>query len=494
MSLEQIQQHIFEPGFSTAAKVTSVSGRGVGMDVVRSNIETIGGSIELRSKAGEGTRFTIKIPLTLAIIPALVVSCGGERFAIPQIGVVELVAVGGSSNLAVERIREAPVLRLRDRLLPLVSLRKLLALEPAGDAAEAESFVVVAQAGGSRFGILVDRVFDTAEIVVKPVAPVLRDIALYAGNTILGDGAVIMILDPNGIAAASGQPVTRHRAIAEPTVQPARQQAEKTRLLLFRAGDGAPKAVPLALVARLEELDCATIERSNGGLVVQYRGRLMPLVPMRPDQAIPQTGRQPVLVFADRDRTMGLAVDRILDIVEDRLGIEPSTAVPGRLGSAVVAGQATDIVDIGFYLVQAVADWFGDPRRGPADRSRRLLLVDDSPFFRNLMAPLLAASGYQVTTAENADRALALREAGDEFDIIVSDIEMPGMNGFEFAEAVKRGERWRDTPMVALSAHATPDYVARGRAVGFRDYVAKFDRDGLLHSLMTTLTEWRGAA
>ena len=494
MSLQQIQQHIFAAGFSTATTVTSVSGRGVGMDVVRTNIEKIGGTVELRSKAGEGTRFTIKIPLTLAIVSALIVGCAGERFAIPQTGVVELVGVGGASSLTVERIKDAPVLRLRDRLLPLVSLRKLLALEPLGDATGTESFIVVAQVGGSSFGIMVDRVFDTEEIVVKPVAPILRDIAVFSGNTILGDGAVIMILDPDGIAAATGQAAPRHRAVTEPVAPPAAKQAEKTPLILFRAGDATPKAVPLALVARLEELDRKTIERSNGRFVVQYRGRLMPLIPMRPDQAIPQTGRQPVLVFADRNRTMGLIVDRILDIVEDRLDIELSTAVPGRLGSAVVAGKATDILDTGFYLIQAFADWFGDAGRGPADRSRRLLLVDDSPFFRNLMAPLLSASGYEVTTAENADRALELHEAGDEFDIILSDIEMPGMNGFEFAAAVKRGERWRNTPMVALSSHATPDYIARGCAVGFHDYVAKFDRDGLLHTLSSTLTEMRGAA
>lgn len=494
MSLQQIQQFIFKAGFSTAAKVTSVSGRGVGMDVVRTNIEKIGGTVELHSKAGEGARFTIKIPLTLAIVSAFIVDCAGERFAIPQIGVTELVRVGGASGLTVEWIKDAPVLRLRDRLLPLVSLRRLLALEPVGDRADAESFVVVAQAGAASFGIMVDRVFDTEEIVVKPTAPILRDITIYSGNTILGDGAVIMILDPNGIAAATGQTATGHRKVADATARSATGQDDKVPLILFRAGDATPKAVPLALVARLEELDRRTIERSNGGFVVQYRGQLMPLIPMRPDPAIPERGRQPVLVFSDRNRTMGLMVDQILDIVEDRLDIELATTMPGRLGSAVIAGKATDIVDTGFYLTQAFADWFGDEESGRSDRSRRLLLVDDSPFFRNLMAPLLSASGYKVTIAENADRALKLREAGDEFDIILSDIEMPGMNGFEFAEAVKRGERWRDTPMVALSAHATPDTIARGRAVGFRDHVAKFDRDGLLHTLSTTLTELRGAA
>jgi two-component system, chemotaxis family, sensor kinase CheA len=494
MSLQQIQQFIFKAGFSTATKVTSVSGRGVGMDVVRTNIEKIGGTIELRSKEGQGTRFTIKIPLTLAIVSALIVECAGERFAVPQISVVELVRVGGSSSLKVERIKDTPVLRLRDRLLPLVSLRKLLALEPKGATEGTENFIVVAQIGASSFGIMVDRVFDTEEIVVKPVAPILRDISMFSGNTILGDGAVIMILDPNGIAAASGHSAATHRDVAESSIQAASRQGERVPLILFRVGDDTPKAVPLALVARLEELDCKTIERSNGRLVVQYRGQLMPLIPMRADQAIRESGRQPVLVFSDQQRAMGLIVDQIVDIVEDRLDIELSAEIPGRLGTAVVAGKATDIVDTGFYLTQAFADWFGDAKLGESDQPRRVLLVDDSPFFRNLMAPLLSAAGYKVTTAENADRALKYCEAGDDFDIILSDIEMPGMNGFEFAEAVKHGERWRNTPMVALSSRATPEYIARGRAVGFHDYVAKFDRDGLLQTLSTTLTEMRGAA
>jgi two-component system chemotaxis sensor kinase CheA len=398
------------------------------MDVVRTNIEKIGGTVELRSKEGAGTSFTIKIPLTLAIVSALIVECGGERFAIPQISVVELVRVGGSSSLTVERIKEAPVLRLRDRLLPLVSLRKLLNLEAPADASAAESFIVVAQVGATSFGIMVDRVFD--KIVVKPVAPILRDITMFSGNTILGDGTVIMILDPNGIAAATGQSATSQRDVADANAQPGAKNGEKVPLILFRAGDQAPKAVPLALVARLEEIDRKTIEHSNGRYVVQYRGQLMPLILMRPDQTIEDSGRQPVLVFSDQTRSMGLVVDQIVDIVEDRLDIELSAAVPGRLGSAVVAGKATDIVDTGFFLTQAFADWFGDSKHGAADRSRRLLLVDDSPFFRNLMAPLLSASGYKVTTAESADRALKLCEAGDSFDIILSDIEMPGMNGF----------------------------------------------------------------
>jgi two-component system chemotaxis sensor kinase CheA len=497
MSLQQIQQYIFKAGFSTAAKVTSVSGRGVGMDVVRTNIEKIGGTIEMRSTEGSGTTFVIKIPLTLAIVSALVVECAGERFAIPQLSVVELVRAAANSDTTVEQIKDTPVLRLRNRLLPLVSLRKLLKLETddeQGTQAGQGSFIVVAQVGTYSFGIMVDRVFDTEEIVVKPVAPILRDISMFSGNTILGDGSVIMILDPNGIASASGQ-INASGDTAEQQQARDNRSGEKVPLILFRAGSGAPKAVPLALVARLEEIDRKTIERSNDRHMVQYRGQLMPLVAMQEGKEMPADGRQPVLVFSDRQRSMGLLVDEIVDIVEDRLEVELSSANLGRLGSAIVAGKATDIIDTGYYLNQAFADWFGDKNAVFGEEtSRRLLLVDDSPFFRNLIAPLLSSAGYDVMTASSADQALKLCDQGEQYDVIISDIEMPGMSGFEFAETLKKNERWRDTPLVALSSHSSPKDIARGRKVGFDDYVAKFDRDALLQTLSEAFSELKGAA
>ncbi len=498
MSVQQIQQFIFKAGFSTAAKVTNVSGRGVGMDVVRTNIEKIGGTVELRSTEGKGSTFVIKIPLTLAIVSALIVACGGERFAIPQISVVELVRVSANSEHKIERIKDAPVLRLRNRLLPLVSLRTLLRLgnDVGGDEESNGSFVVVSQVGTYTFGIMVDRVFDTEEIVVKPVAPILRDITMFSGNTILGDGSVIMILDPNGIAVASGELSVSEADMVEKSGQRDARAGERVALLLFRAGDDTPKAVPLGLVARLEEVDVGSVETSNGQFVVQYRGQLMPLVPLDPAYKMRESGRQPVLVFSDRERSMGLIVDEIVDIVEDRLQVELSSERPGRIGSAIVAGHATDLVDAGYYLTQAFQDWFKSdgPVEGGDGQLKRVLLVDDSPFFRNLLAPLLSVAGYEVTTAENADKALAFYEAGEDFDVIISDIEMPGMNGFQFAEAVKSSIRWQKTPMVALSSHASTKDLDRGRAVGFDDYVAKFDRDALLQTLHDTLSDLRGAA
>ncbi|MTJ80953.1 MAG: response regulator [Telmatospirillum sp.] len=494
MNDQQVAQYIFRAGFSTAEKVTSVSGRGVGMDVVRTNIEKIGGTIELKTQQGRGTSFIIKIPLTLAIVSALIVECAGERFAIPQISVLELVRTTANSEHGIEVINNAPVLRLRDRLLPLVSLRTLLRL--GGDEEErAETFIVVTQVGAYTFGIIVDRVFDTEEIVVKPVAPILRHISMFSGNTILGDGSVIMILDPNGIAGSTGEIVGGTQAAAETSATRDLHAEDRQSLLVFRAGGMDLKGVPLALVARLEEIEVEQIEHSHGKPVVQYRGKLMPLVTIDGSFDIRGEGRQPVLVFADRDRSMGLVVDEIVDIVEERLKVELSVDQPGLIGTAVVSGKATDIIDAGFYLTQAWGDWFGSPEQefqGETD-GKRILLVDDSPFFRNLLTPLLSVAGYEVVAVDSADKALSLREAGDSFDAIISDIEMPGMNGFDFAQAVRAEGRWAKVPLVALSSHATEKDFERGREVGFTDYVAKFDRDALLQTLAQSLSA-KGAA
>ncbi|USG60525.1 chemotaxis protein CheW [Sneathiella marina] len=499
MSSQQIQNFIMRPGFSTAEHVTNVSGRGVGMDVVRSNIEKIGGTIALTSEEGEGSTFTIKIPLTLAIVSALVVECCAERFAIPQTSVVELVraSTDQEADNTIEMVNDSPVLRLRDHLLPLVHLNDILKLETAADEVAdksevkgPEEFVVVTQVGDYTFGIVVDRVFDTEEIVVKPIAPILKHLSIFSGNTILGDGSVIMILDPNGIAATSGEAAVgaEHQINEEENL--GAKMEEKTALLVFRAGGEEPKAVPLSLIARLEEIDVETIETADDKMVVQYRGQLMPLTIIDETTKIAETGRQPVLVFSDDDRTMGLIVDEIVDIVEDKLNVEMTSDKEGLIGSAVVRDKATDLIDVGYYLKLCFGNWFenGSSRAfGEADEKQSILLVDDSPFFRNMLVPLLTAAGYAVSTAENGADALELREKGNSYDIIISDVEMPEMDGFEFATQVKRDDRWKETPIVALSSHTRQQDFDRGRDVGFTDYVAKFDRDSLMNVLSQTI-------
>jgi two-component system, chemotaxis family, sensor kinase CheA len=342
----QINDLIFAAGFSTAAEVTSISGRGVGMDVVRSNIEQIGGTVDVRSRLGHGTTFVIKIPLTLAIVAALIVEIAGQRFAFPQLSVLELVRLGAEHRI--ERIKSAPVLRLRHKLLPLIEVKKALQLR-AGD--EANGFVVVTQAGSQTFGALVDNVFHTEEIVIKPVSSKLRHIEIYSGMTILGDGSVIMVIDPNVLAQSLGQLAPPRSDAASDTVEPQPSSPQDAvSLLVFRAGSERPKAVPLPRVSRIEEIDCRAIEVADGEYIVKYRGELMPLLGFDLQARIEKEGPQTVLVFTEQDRSIGLLIDEIVDIAEEKLDVKVVGDRPGILGYALLKGVITEIIDVGFFL------------------------------------------------------------------------------------------------------------------------------------------------
>ncbi|MGA2998163.1 hybrid sensor histidine kinase/response regulator [Bradyrhizobium sp.] len=490
----QIHKFIFAPGFSTAAAVTSVSGRGVGMDVVRTNIDQIGGTIDIKSVAGEGSSVTIKIPLTLAIVSALIVEAGGDRFAIPQLSVVELVRARANSEHRIERIKDTAVLRLRNKLLPLMHLKKLLKIDDGSSSDPENGFIVVTQVGSQTFGIVVDGVFHTEEIVVKPMSTKLRHIAMFSGNTILGDGAVIMIIDPNGIAKALGASANATHEINDENAAHRAAGAEQlTSLLVFRAGSNQPKAVPLGLVTRLEEIAAEKIELSNGRSMVQYREQLMPLVQMN-GVTIRTSGSQPILVFADDGRSMGLVVDEIIDIVEERLHIEVAGSSEGILGSAVIKGLATEVIDVGHFLPMAFADWFHRKEMRPSLSAQQVLLVDDSAFFRNMLAPVLKAAGYKVRVAPNAQEGLAALRSGQTFDAVLTDIEMPDMNGFEFAETIRADAHFASMPIIALSSLVSPAAIERGRQAGFHDYVAKFDRPGLIAALKEQTAEMNRAA
>ena len=482
LSETQAHRFIFASGFSTAENVTSVSGRGIGMDVVRANLDKIGGTIDVSSTRGRGTVFTIKIPLTLTIASALIVESAGDRFAIPQLAVLELVRVRGGSQLCIERIKDSAVLRLRNKLLPLIDLQALLGIESRAEAATTDGgFIVVMQVANQSFGVLVDGVFDTEEIVVKPMSSRLRQIALYSGNTILGDGAVILILDPNGIAHALGMPETRRQSHEERELPKEERRTES--MLVFRAGSPNPKAVPLSLVTRLEEIDARTIELSNGGPVVQYRGQLMPLVAPSGDVKLRSSGSQPLLVFSHDGRCMGLIVDEIVDIVEDRLDVELGSETPGLLGSAVIRGQATEVIDVAHFIPLAFSDWGNWKERTADGRVRRVLLIDDAPFFRNMLAPVVRAAGYAVTSVASAAEALALLQSDQDFELVIADIEMPEMSGLDLASALRANARTADVPVIGLSLALSPEAVERGRRAGLRDCVAKFDRGGLLAAL-----------
>ena len=470
LSDAQIHRFIFAPGFSTAAAVTSLSGRGVGMDVVKTNIELIGGEVDLQSTEGRGTRFFIKIPLTLAIVSAMVVGTRGQRFAIPQLSVVELVGTGGTAEHRVETIASARVLRLRDRLLPLVDLADVLGIPPGSGPPGRGGFVVVIQQAGLMFGVVVDEVFDTEEIVVKPLSSALSDARNFSGATILGDGTVIMIIDPPSLARAIGQADERSEEVdvASPgkAGTPAGTADQRTSMVVFRAGGPEPKAVPLSLVTRLEDLDASTFERADGRTLVQYRGALMPLVPADPALAIRDSGVQPILVFSHGARTAGLAVDEIVDIVEETLEIERGADQPGLLGVAVLKGRATELLDVGHHLSQALGSW-DDPTRSQAPR--HVVLVERNPFFRNLLTPLLLAAGYEVEAVETVSAALVCA-AYRRPSAVLADIDAD-------AQAPRRlleDERLQGAPVLALSGSHDAD------ASGYAALVRKSDRQGLI--------------
>lgn len=362
LSEAQVLRFIFEPGFSTAEQITNISGRGVGMDVVRSNIEAIGGTVDLSSQLGAGTTIRVKIPLTLAIISALLVGTAGETFAVPQIGVVELVRLTEEQQHQVQVVHGAEFYRLRDTLLPLVRLDALLKVR--GTAPVADCSIVVCQLGESRFGLVVDEVFDTQEIVVKPVGRLVKHLASYAGCTITGDGRVIMILDTTGIGAMANIASRAADADAAAAAAAARSlalvDADTTEsVLLFDAGFPALQAVPLSRVARLEEFPQHMLEQADGRVLVQYRGNLIPILPAHPAMDIMARDPRPIIVFADGDRTMGIAVDEIRDIVEDTIRLQRGAVRPGLLGVSVIAGRAAEVIDIEHFLGEAFGEFAG---------------------------------------------------------------------------------------------------------------------------------------
>ncbi|QRM30118.1 hybrid sensor histidine kinase/response regulator [Microvirga sp. VF16] len=491
MSDAQVAKFIFHPGFSTAAKVTSVSGRGVGMDVVKTNIELIGGTVDIRSEQGRGTTFMIKIPLTLAIVAALIVASKDQRFAIPQVAVSELVRVSPTSEHSIERINGTPILRLRDRLLPIVPLSKVMGLSGNEDANH--GFVVVTQVAHQRFGILVDGVFHTEEIVVKPMSSKLRHIQLFSGNTILGDGAVVLIIDPNGLARMVGSGADSDEFQSDAGLEQTIVAAdEMTSLLVFRGGGESLKAVPLSLVTRLEEIEASTIEWSSGRPVVQYRGRLMPLVSCDEELAIKRQGMQSLLVFSDGDVSMGLAVAEIVDIVEDKLDVELLAERSDLVGSAVVRGRTTEIVNVAHYLPMVLETWSRKDRRDGPDKS--LLLVDSSTFFRDMLVPVLKASGYRVQTAATAQEAVRLLSNGLQVDVIVTDLELSGHSGFALVASLRADPHHSSTPVIGMTVKPDAQQIALARKLRISEIVSKIDRRGLLSALAEINASFEEAA
>jgi len=350
---------IFMPGFSTAEKITNVSGRGVGMDVVKTNIEKIGGTVDLQSQLGQGTTLKIKIPLTLAIIPALIVTSGGERFAIPQISLLELVRLeAAAAKEQIEFIHGAPVYRLRGKLLPLVYLNRELKLSSGGTATEEEREVniVVVQADGHPFGLVVDDINDTQEIVVKPLGKQLKGVGCFAGATIMGDGKVALILDVLGLAQQSrvvSEVRDRTNHLDSAAAEARKHQEQKQTLLLFSVGPNTRMAIPLSMVARLEEFSRSSVEYSGGNPVVRYRGQILPLIQIANHLPLSaavvseaESEAMQVVVYTEKGKSVGLVVGKIEDVVSEVITEKRHSFGNGILGSIVVQNHVTDLLDV----------------------------------------------------------------------------------------------------------------------------------------------------
>jgi two-component system chemotaxis sensor kinase CheA len=481
MSPRQVASLIFAPGLSTAEKVTNVSGRGVGMDVVRRNIEDIGGSVDIETQPGRGTMFTITIPLTLAIVPALIVGVGEQRFALPQQGILEIVRCGGGDDRSLETVDGRRLLRLRGELLPVRSLAEILGLGADGPSDPGgRGFVLVLEPAGHRFGLVVDAVHDSEEIVVEPIASVLRNITLFAGTTLLGDGSIAIVLDLKSLASAAA--ADDRLGMERGTETAEAVGSDTTSLLRFAAGRYRMAAVPIELVQRIERVEPQQLELVGSRSVFRFGEELVPLVDVDAAFVAALDRPRPALLFADAGRRFGLLVDEIHDVVEAEVELTIEPDAPTILGAGYFAGASCVMLDIGHFVNTVFGGWFGADRAASrARRSTRLLLVDDSRFFRSLLTPILENRGFEVVAVESAREALQCLDRGERFHVVISDLEMPDMDGFAFAEACRA--RGLEMPLVALSSRTTPQDRARTRSVGFDDHVAKLDRAHLFETI-----------
>ena len=374
MSRQELLRLIFQPGFSTADRVTQFSGRGVGMDVVRTNIEKIGGTVDIESTEGQGTKIRTKIPLTLAIIPALISVSGGERYAIPQVGLLELVRLDPEqAEKGIERIHGAPVYRLRGALLPLVFLDEQLKLDVSRNPGQ-DLNIVVLQADDRPFGLVVDAIRDTEEIVVKPLQKQLKGISVFAGAAIMGDGRVALVLDVLGLAQrASVLTGAKGRSLIDQEQPAAAASSDAQSLLFFEPREGGQMAIPLSLVARLEEIPKSSLENLGTRQVVQYRGEILPLVDVSQELEALRLGTKtsgersvpfaktseetiPVVVCADANQRVGLMVGKILDIVHEQISARSRANRPGVLFTAIVQDRVTEFVDVAALVREATSD------------------------------------------------------------------------------------------------------------------------------------------
>jgi two-component system, chemotaxis family, sensor kinase CheA len=542
---------IFLPGFSTAEKITDVSGRGVGMDVVKTNLDKLGGLIDIDSKLGKGSTIRIKLPLTLAIIPSQIIMTGNERYAIPQVNLEELLRIPADQvKKRIERVGNAEVVRLRGNLLPLIKLSHVIGVDSVytdpktglkckdrresisdrrgkktnlfdadvrdveietdsenNSIAEKRKFssdrryhassalnIVVVSTGAMKYGLVVDELHDSEEIVVKPLGRDLKQCKGYAGATIMGDGRVALILDVSNLAQMSGLVSLEGSKRATEVALEAQEEylikKDQQAFLIFRSSEKEQFAAPLSLVERIEKIKASDIEYLGGKRVIKYRGGTLPLFSIEEVATVEPLADKNnllVIVFTVARREIGLLAIGPVDAVETTLDVDGSTLKQtGIMGSAIINGQTTQLVDV-YEIVKALnPQWFDQEKKHENDETNRMtiLFAEDSRFFRNQVKGSMEDQGYQVIEAEDGVEAWQLlQDHFDEIGIVVTDIEMPNLNGFELTQKIKSNPNFSHLPIIALTTLAGDEDVQKGKKVGINDYQIKLDREKLLESI-----------
>ncbi len=544
----EVIRFIFQPGFSTAEKVTDVSGRGVGMDVVYSNLSRLGGSVDIESRVGKGTTILIKLPLTLAIIPSLIVGVQGLRFALPQVNLVELVRIPAAKvKERIEKIDDAAVLRLRGELLPLIRISDALQMQrkilnpvtgeyiidrrqliydrrspclgeentpppPVEDKRknpvdrrhhiQSAYNIVVVNAGELHFGLIVDELLDSEEIVVKPLGRHLRNIPTYAGATILGDGRAALILDVAGISSVMELKVVKDKAKEKIRHERMANIQDAQSLLLVKNASDEQFGIPLGLISRLEKIHRDDIEYTSGKQTIKYRGGTLILcniedvanVKPREDVEYPY-----ILIFPFAGKEVGIVVSEILDVVEYTMRIDEETfRQPGILGSAIIGGETTLLLNVYEIFSTVLPEWVKEKKevhKKKQNEQATILLVEDSRFFLNQVKGFTEDAGYHVLTALDGVLAMEILNNPEyEVDIVLTDIEMPNMDGIELTRQIRQHSRYAQIPVIALTSVAAEEVKQQALDAGVDDYLIKLDRENVLERIAYFLKKKRQQA
>lgn len=491
LSEQEAVKLIFHPGFSTAEKISDVSGRGVGMDVVRTNFEKLGGIIDVDTIVGKGTTITIRLPLTLAIIPSLIISAGQNRFAIPQDSIAELVRVREDEyDSRVETVQGAELLRLRGSLLPLARLPKAEGAET--DESDSRNLnVIVVTTGTMQFGLVVDELHDTEEIVVKPLGRHVKNVRWLAGATILGDGKVALILDVAGLAA--NQKISIPESAAKNDDQTATVADEHIDVLLLNNHPEEQFAVPMHLVSRIEQIQTGQIENLADQEVLQYRGGTLPLISLEKHiKAKPrhESERLFVVVCSIGEKEVGLIAPTIHDTCKLSSNLDMSTFNDtGILGSTIVGGQTTRLLEISELAKKAYPKSFANstPVKHGENDEKIIVLAEDSGFFRSKLKQFMEEEGWTVEDFADGQAAWEFIQSGEEpIDLVLTDIEMPHMNGFDLCANIRSLAGKDHLPIIAVTSLADDESMARSKRVGMTRHLVKLDRE----QLVSTLSEY----